>query len=53
MKFKKKDNVLFYSRVHKAEIIAEVEFKGDDACIVVHEGTRYSLQNNQIIKVVK
>lgn len=48
--FEEGDVVKFYSRVHKKDVEGDVEFKGNMNCIVVHKGTRYSLQNNQITR---
>ena len=48
MEFKKKDTVKFFSLVHRKWVLGIVEFVGEANCIVVHDGTRYSLQNYQV-----
>ena len=53
VKFKKGSNVRFYSRVHKKEVPGVIEFIGSDQCITVVDGTRYSLQNTQLMKAKK
>lgn len=45
-------SVTFYSRVHRKNIKAVVEFKGQNAYIVQYQDVRYSLQNTQILRAV-
>ena len=51
--FKQGDDIVYYSNVHQKEVVANVEYKGDQGCIVVHDDTRYSIQSSQVLKVRK